>query len=152
MLTDATRLCHASEVAEDEALCVPAPAAAPTPGEPWFLVRHGGRLYGYRDDCPHIPGSPLAWRRHAYLSGDHQRIVCHAHGAQFEIATGHCVIGPCVGLSLTAIPLALAPDGSVHFDSNAPHPQHPPHPPHASSASNGPYSRITLTKDSRRQP
>jgi nitrite reductase/ring-hydroxylating ferredoxin subunit len=78
-----------------------------------FVVRQGDKLYAWRDACPHERGTPMAWRKNAYLNADRSRIVCHAHGAQFDIATGLCLLGPCVGQSLTAVPIALGADGVI---------------------------------------
>lgn len=72
-----------------------------------FVVRKGGRLHAYRDACPHYGDTPLAWRRDAYLDAAGERIVCAAHGAQFEIDTGLCVLGPCLGQSLTPVSLKV---------------------------------------------
>lgn len=83
-----------------------------------LVVRQGARLRGYRDACPHHGGTPMAWRRHAYLNADRSRIVCSAHGAQFEIATGVCTLGPCLGQSLTPVPLRLTTDGRVFIALN----------------------------------
>lgn len=71
-----------------------------------FAVRYGGVVHVYADSCPHH-GTPLAWRRDAYLNAAGDRIVCAAHGAQFEIDTGQCVLGPCLGDRLTAMPWQL---------------------------------------------
>jgi len=79
-----------------------------------FIVRQDRRLHAYRDACPHWPGTPLPWRRHAYLSGDGRHIACSAHGALFDIATGTCVLGPCVGLRLAPVPLAIDNDSEIH--------------------------------------
>ncbi len=79
-----------------------------------LVVRQGEQLYAYADICPHH-GTPMAWRRHAYLSGDRSRIVCSAHGAQFEISTGACTLGPCLGQSLQTLPLVMAADGAVYL-------------------------------------
>ncbi len=76
-----------------------------------FVVRQGHALYGWRNACPHIDGAPLPWRRHAYLNADRDRIVCSAHGALFEITSGVCVLGPCLGQSLAAV--ALKVDGDT---------------------------------------
>lgn len=113
-------LCEASAVAEGASKAFHVFGAPGAGMDPIFLVRHHGRIFGYRDDCPHIPGSPLAWRKDHYLRADRQRIVCHAHGAQFDIETGRCVIGPCLGQSLTAIPLHLTDNGAVYLASNDP--------------------------------
>lgn len=80
-----------------------------------LVVRQGERLYAWRDACPHQGGTPMAWRRHAYLNADRSRIVCSAHGAQFDIHTGACTLGPCLGQSLTPVPLLIQADGSVHW-------------------------------------
>jgi nitrite reductase/ring-hydroxylating ferredoxin subunit len=55
----------------------------------------------------------MAWRKNAYLNAAHTHIVCSGHGAQFEIATGLCTLGPCFGESLTAVPVAVRPDGVI---------------------------------------
>jgi nitrite reductase/ring-hydroxylating ferredoxin subunit len=78
-----------------------------------FLVRQGARLYGWRNACPHDGVSPMAWRKDAYLNADRNRIVCHAHGALFDIATGVCELGPCVGQSLLAVPVEVDSDNFV---------------------------------------
>ncbi len=79
-----------------------------------FVVRRGPALHAYVNACPHH-GSPMAWRKDAYLDGAGQRIVCFAHGAQFDIETGACTLGPCLGQSLTPVPLTLHDDGEVHL-------------------------------------
>jgi nitrite reductase/ring-hydroxylating ferredoxin subunit len=66
-----------------------------------FVVRQGAALHG--------------WRKHAYLNAARDRIVCSAHGAQFEIHTGACTLGPCLGQSLTPVPLTIDEDGAVHL-------------------------------------
>ena len=93
-------LCRADDLAEGQSRGF----------DPWreghdtvLLVRHGGRVYGWRDACPHHGGTPMAWRKDAYLNADRSRIVCAAHGAQFDIASGVCTLGPCMGQSLKRI-------------------------------------------------
>jgi nitrite reductase/ring-hydroxylating ferredoxin subunit len=78
-----------------------------------FVVRRGREIYAYRDACPHFGDTPMAWRKDAYLNGDGTRIVCHAHGAQFDIASGECVIGPCLGKRLTQIAIDVTGDGEI---------------------------------------
>ncbi|MCW5645066.1 MAG: Rieske (2Fe-2S) protein [Rhodoferax sp.] len=79
-----------------------------------LVVRQGEQLFAYADICPHH-GTPMAWRKDAYLNGAGDRIVCAAHGAQFEIETGLCTLGPCLGQSLTSVPLTIDPQGEVHL-------------------------------------
>lgn len=78
-----------------------------------FVVRHRGRLRAWRDACPHVDGAPMAWRKDAYLNHDGSRIVCHAHGAQFDIDTGRCRLGPCLGQGLTPVELIETPQGDI---------------------------------------
>jgi nitrite reductase/ring-hydroxylating ferredoxin subunit len=87
--------------------------------DPWdagrdtvFLVRRGGVLRAWRDRCPHDGVTPLPWRRHAYLNAARDRIVCAAHGALFDIDTGICTLGPCLGQSLTPMAFDIV-DGLV---------------------------------------
>ena len=77
-----------------------------------LLVRRGALVHAWRDACPHL-GTPMAWRRHAYLNAARDRIVCAAHGALFEIDTGVCTQGPCLGEHLTALPVRVGADGAV---------------------------------------
>ena len=81
-----------------------------------LVVRQGRRLYGYADACPHH-GTPMAWRKDAYLNAARDRIVCAAHGAQFEVSTGRCTLGPCLGEALTLVPLTLDEHGGVNLAS-----------------------------------
>jgi len=84
-----------------------------------FAVRRLGVLHLWRDRCPHA-GTPMAWRRHAYLNAAGDRIVCAAHGALFDIDTGLCTLGPCLGDVLSAVPLTLHDDGEVHLAATLP--------------------------------
>lgn len=61
-----------------------------------------------------VPGSAMAWRRDAYLNRDASRIVCSGHGAEFEIESGRCTLGPCLGQALARVELEVDVDGSVY--------------------------------------
>lgn len=79
-----------------------------------FVVRQGPVLRSYKNDCPHWPGSPMAWRKDGYLTSDGTRIACHGHGAQFDIASGICISGPCEGQSLQSLEVRIDEDGYVY--------------------------------------
>jgi nitrite reductase/ring-hydroxylating ferredoxin subunit len=83
-----------------------------------LVVRQGGTLHAWRDSCPHIDGVPMAWRKNAYLNAGRDRIVCSAHGAVFDIATGICTLGPCVGQSLKPLTVELRADGSIYLETS----------------------------------
>jgi nitrite reductase/ring-hydroxylating ferredoxin subunit len=81
-----------------------------------LIVRRGSALYAWRDSCPHQPGTRLPWHRHAYLNAAGDRIVCSAHGALFEVDTGLCTLGPCVGQCLQSVPVIVTCDGGVELE------------------------------------
>jgi nitrite reductase/ring-hydroxylating ferredoxin subunit len=76
-----------------------------------FVIRKGDHVVGYVDQCPHM-GLPLAQELDRYLTPDGSLIGCSWHGALFEIESGKCVGGPCVGAALTPWPVTVA-DGFV---------------------------------------
>jgi nitrite reductase/ring-hydroxylating ferredoxin subunit len=76
-----------------------------------FVVRRGEAVFGYVDRCPHM-SVPLAQRLDDYLTPAATLIACSWHGALFEIDTGTCVGGPCVGARLTQWPVAVD-DGTI---------------------------------------
>jgi nitrite reductase/ring-hydroxylating ferredoxin subunit len=107
----ATVLCRFDELADGEARGFdPQHSGQDT----LFGVRRGSRLYLYRDLCPHAD-SPMAWRKNEYLNRRRDRIVCFAHGAQFEVESGRCLIGPCLGQSLQAVEHAIDDQGNVRL-------------------------------------
>ncbi|MGI4985743.1 MAG: Rieske (2Fe-2S) protein [Janthinobacterium lividum] len=86
-----------------------------------FAVRQGEAVWVYRNWCPHN-GRPLEYRRDRFLSGTGDRIVCYAHGAHFDIRSGHCFHGPCAGRALSAIPVSVIA-GLVVMHDPQPDPQ-----------------------------
>jgi nitrite reductase/ring-hydroxylating ferredoxin subunit len=67
-----------------------------------FVVRTGQKVYAYQNFCAHV-GHPLNWIPDGFLSKDDTAIICASHGALYEIDTGLCFAGPCVGKSLRAV-------------------------------------------------
>lgn len=76
-----------------------------------FVVRWGNRAFGYVNVCPHH-GVNLDWERNQFLDPSGLRIMCGKHGALFEIGTGRCTDGPCLGRHLEAIALTVL-DGDI---------------------------------------
>ena len=77
-----------------------------------FVVRQGDKVFAYQNQCAHV-GHPLNWSPDAFLSKDRQSIQCASHGALYEIDTGLCFKGPCVGKSLRPVQVEIR-DGTVY--------------------------------------
>ncbi|SMF78211.1 Ferredoxin subunit of nitrite reductase or a ring-hydroxylating dioxygenase [Tistlia consotensis] len=78
------------------------------------VVREGERVYGYLNACPHV-GTPLDFQPDRFMNADGSYLLCHTHGALFEIETGYCIAGPCAGRSLTPVALELGSDRIVRL-------------------------------------
>ncbi len=76
-----------------------------------IVVRQGDQVYVYENACPHI-GTPLDWTPDRFLSEDRRYLICATHGAEFTIATGACISGPCRGDQLTPVDVDIR-DGIV---------------------------------------
>lgn len=104
-------------VAEDTQLTDPGSLAFTLPVEGMmffgFVVQKDGALHAYENFCPHA-GRQLNWGPDRFLTRDQSLIMCAAHGALFEIATGICAAGPCVGESLKRLPLRRI-DGKIQI-------------------------------------
>ncbi|MFK7888919.1 MAG: Rieske (2Fe-2S) protein [Gammaproteobacteria bacterium] len=79
-----------------------------------FIVRRDGKLFGYENVCPHA-GRMLNWGPHRFLTKDDSMIMCAAHGALFDIGSGECATGPCMGESLRSIAVREN-DGVIEAD------------------------------------
>ena len=107
-------LCPATALAEGAARGFP-PAGPGFAGV--FLVRKGGRVFGYVNACPHL-GVSLEWTADRFLSADGTSIVCAMHAAVFPIGDGACLSGPCDGAALTPVAVTEA-DGMLCVPAGA---------------------------------
>lgn len=80
-----------------------------------FVVRQAANVYAYQNACPHVNGAPLAWKKNRYLNAARDRIICNGHGAEFDIATGLCTLGPCRGERLAGLAVTLSDTGEVQL-------------------------------------
>jgi len=78
-------------------------------GEKYFAVKKEGKLYIYKNSCPHI-GVALEWVEDQFLDSSQSMIQCANHGALFVIESGACVAGPCSGQRLTAVKYSIQSD------------------------------------------
>lgn len=84
-------------------------------GSALLVVRREGRVYAYRNRCPHR-GIPLEWQADQFLDVSASLIQCATHGALFLIESGECVAGPCAGESLASLPCGEQ-DGAIWVDA-----------------------------------
>lgn len=78
-----------------------------------IVHRRGRELNAWLNVCPH------AGRRLDYAPGkflrEPGRLVCAAHGAVFRLEDGLCLLGPCRGSHLRALPVRVGSDGWVEI-------------------------------------
>lgn len=82
-----------------------------------FVLHWQGQWYAYRNSCPHT-GVTLNWLPHQFLDAAQEYIQCSLHGALFQPQNGLCIHGPCVGRSLTRLPVVLQ-EGVISVDCSA---------------------------------
>lgn len=82
-----------------------------------FAVKKDDQIFLYRNRCPHL-GTPLEWQEDRFLDADGALIQCSTHGALFQIEDGHCLVGPCKGKYLEAIPF-VEENGMIMIDETA---------------------------------
>lgn len=78
-----------------------------------FAVRSGASVHVYLNTCPHN-WVPLDWMKDKFMGHRGGDIVCFAHGAHFDVATGVCIAGVCEGQSLIPVPSRLV-EGEVRI-------------------------------------
>lgn len=83
---------------------VPAPA---------FVVRWMGKVYGYLNECRHIP-IELDFNPGDFFDLSGQYLICATHGAYYRPNDGLCLGGPCKGARLTRLTV-LEQDGEVYY-------------------------------------
>jgi nitrite reductase/ring-hydroxylating ferredoxin subunit len=69
-----------------------------------FVVRFQGKAYAYVNQCAHV-AVELDWNEGDFFTAQKDYLICATHGAHYLPDTGFCVMGPCKGKSLKAIPV-----------------------------------------------
>jgi len=80
------------------------------PREGFAVLLSDGSWVAYENRCKHLPLT-LDYGDHQFLNSTKDRIVCQTHGAEYLIQDGKCVAGPCVGATLSKLPLHEDSDG-----------------------------------------
>lgn len=76
-----------------------------------LVARRDGRIYGYRNVCPHRH-TTLDWLPDQFMDPECRYLQCATHGALFRVEDGHCVAGPCAGKRLAPVTVTVH-DGQV---------------------------------------
>lgn len=79
-----------------------------------MVLRSETQILIYLNRCPHR-GSPLDWMPGKFFSLDKKHIQCAVHDALFDISTGRCVAGPCLGDELQSIDYEIE-NGEIRID------------------------------------
>ncbi len=109
-MSNSITLCDAADVSEATGKVA---RYSDEPGSEIILIRRGDNIYGYRNICPHA-GRSLSWGPDQLLFTPAGHLVCTAHGATFEVDTGLCQAGPCMGAYLSAVAITIN-DGKVQM-------------------------------------
>lgn len=75
-------------------------------GRAVFVVRRGNNFRAWEDSCPHA-FAPLEMEPDHFLDLTGTYVLCTMHGAHFDMMDGGCVMGPCKGRRLTAVPIRV---------------------------------------------
>ena len=78
-----------------------------------FVVRYGGKVYGYLNRCAHVP-IELDWVQGQFFESGGEYLMCATHGAVYVPETGVCAGGPCRGARLRPIAVREQ-DGKVYW-------------------------------------
>lgn len=77
-----------------------------------FAIRFDGTVYGYLNQCAHVP-MEMDYQPNRFFDSSGQYLICATHGAMYRPQTGECRGGPCRG-GLVKISMSEC-DGVVHW-------------------------------------
>ena len=83
------------------------------------IVQTNSTRHAYINSCPH-QFIPLETFPNHFLTEDKRFLVCSGHGARFELATGACYSGPCLGKGLDRLKIAERDGGIYLAETQAP--------------------------------
>jgi nitrite reductase/ring-hydroxylating ferredoxin subunit len=78
-----------------------------------FVVRFGGKVFGYINECGHLPAQ-LDWLPGEFFDDSKLYLICSVHGALYAPDSGRCLGGRCHGKGLAALPVGEI-DGQVYL-------------------------------------
>jgi nitrite reductase/ring-hydroxylating ferredoxin subunit len=71
-----------------------------------LVLRRGDDAWAYRNVCPHF-SIPLNYEPNTFWAYGGELVMCAHHSAMFRFEDGVCVDGPCLGASLTPVPVRI---------------------------------------------
>lgn len=71
-----------------------------------FIQRKGDKIFAFVNICPHA-GTPLNMDEGVFMERTGAYLMCHTHGALFQLEDGLCVAGPCNGERLQSVELKV---------------------------------------------
>lgn len=104
------KICMMEDIPEREAR-----AFETANGDNIFITQRDGCFYAYQNLCPHLQVE-LEFLENQFLDRDQEYIECSTHGALFQVETGHCISGPCVGQSLEKVAITVHSDGGIYLE------------------------------------
>ena len=69
---------------------------------PAFVIRYNGRVYGYLNECAHVPAE-LDWMPGEFFDHSKLYLICSIHGALYAPDSGRCLGGRCQGRGLKVL-------------------------------------------------
>lgn len=66
---------------------------------PAFVIRFRGVVYGYYNECGHVPAE-LDWMPGEFFDHSKLYLICSIHGALYAPDSGRCLGGRCQGKGL----------------------------------------------------
>ena len=72
---------------------------------PAFVIRFRGKIYGYFNECGHVPAE-LDWMPGEFFDDSKLYLICSIHGAFYAPETGACLGGRCQGRGLKPLNVA----------------------------------------------
>ena len=69
---------------------------------PAFVIRFRGVVYGYFNECGHVPVE-LDWMPGEFFDDSKLYLICSIHGALYAPDSGQCLGGRCQGKGLRAL-------------------------------------------------
>lgn len=83
-------------------------------GRDLILADRNGTVYAYENACPHT-GETLDPMGGSVSEAGGALLRCQRHAAQFDVANGECVGGPCIGERLASVAVTVV-DGAIYLD------------------------------------